>query len=115
MNSKRNLNDINGEISGQTEPIFNYLVWVLNRWYAKFSEYLSYNLKTQYFFYHEKVWRFKGSWANLEALINEELRRLYNAAGEKERQFILDLYKQTIEHFRWLNIKLPPPHVKVVD
>jgi len=115
MNSKRNLNDINGEISGQTEPIFNYLVWVLNKWYAKFSEYLSYNLKTQYFFYHEKVWRFKGSWANLEALINEELRRLYNAAGEKERQFILDLYKQTIEHFRWLNIKLPPPHVKVVD
>lgn len=49
MNSKRNLNNINGEISGQTEPIFNYLVWVLNRWYAKFSEYLSYNLRHNIF------------------------------------------------------------------
>ncbi|MEM2560548.1 MAG: helicase-related protein [Candidatus Bathyarchaeia archaeon] len=112
MNEKHNLNE---EVSGQSEPIFNYRVWILNKWYAEFSKHFSYKIKTQYFFFRDKIWRFKGSWANFETLINEELRRLYDIAEEGERQFILDLYKRTAKYFKWLNIKLPPPHVKVVD
>ncbi|MEM2262032.1 MAG: helicase-related protein [Ignisphaera sp.] len=106
---------MNGEISGKSEPIFNYLVLVLNRWYSEFYQDLSDDLKEEFSSCRENVWRFKGSWVDFEVLINNELRRLYNVARENEKWLVLDLYKRTMEHFKWLNIRLPTPCISVID